>query len=251
MEWLAAIASIIVINVVLSGDNAVVIGMAAHRLPAARRRLAIVLGAGGAVVVRIVLTAVAALLLDIPYLKLLGGALLLWIAFQLLKGEEEEHEGAGSPETIRAAIQTIIVADIVMSVDNVLGVAAAAHGDTILLLFGLVLSMPIVMLGGGLIAGLLDHLWWLAYLGSGVIAWTSLDLMVLEPAIAPFLTADGLLARHVEATGAAVYEPTLLAHGLMAGATLAVLVAAHLVHRHRPSLLSRAASVARAPRLSD
>ena len=139
MEIAESIFSIVLINVVLSGDNAVVIGMAAHRLPGSQRRWAISVGTVAAIVIRIVLTAVASMLLAIPFLKLAGGALLLWIAFQLLKDEETEHEGTIVPETLRAAIQTIIVADLVMSTDNVLGIAAAAHGNNMLLILGLLL----------------------------------------------------------------------------------------------------------------
>src|SRR5205823_13914265 len=113
-----------------------VIGMAAHRLPPRQRRLAILFGGGAAIVLRIALTAVAALLLTIPGLRAIGGLLLLWIAFKLLKEEEEGAEGARTAETFRSAVLTILLADVVMSLDNVLGVAAASNGDLRLLLFG-------------------------------------------------------------------------------------------------------------------
>ena len=164
--------SIILIDLVLSGDNAVVIGMAAHRLPPRQRKMAIIFGAGAAIVLRIALTAVATLLLLLPWVRLVGGALLLWIGFKLLKEEEEQHEGTGGSERLFEAISTIIVADVVMSVDNILGVAAAAHGDIGLLIFGLVLSMIIMLAGGSLIATMIDKFWWLVYLGSAVIIWT-------------------------------------------------------------------------------
>jgi YjbE family integral membrane protein len=234
MEFIQSIVSIILINVVLSGDNAVVIGMAAHRLTGRQRRWAISVGTLGAIVVRVVLTAIASLLLTIPYLKLVGGGLLLWIAFQLLEDEEQTHLGAVLPDTLRTAIRTIIVADLVMSVDNVLGIAAAAHGDQLLLLVGLALSMPVIMLGGGLIATVLDRFWWLAYAGSGVIAWTSAELMASDPTATELLAAAGLLVEHVDSAGDAIYSPSALGYAIMAMLTVLTLLAAHYVHRYRP-----------------
>src|SRR5919198_1052008 len=179
MDTISAVLGIIVIDLVLSGDNAIVIGMAAHRLPPKQRRLAILVGGGAAILLRISLTAVAALLLTIPGLQAVGGLLLLWIAFKLLKEEEEGAEGARTAETFRSAVLTILLADVVMSLDNVLGVAAASNGD--LRLLGLVLSVAILMLGGNLVAELVDRLWWLAYVGAGVIAWTGTDLVLEDP----------------------------------------------------------------------
>lgn len=181
MEFISGLISIIVINLLLSGDNAVVIGMAAHRLEARQRKLAILFGGAAAIMLRIVLTAVAALLLTIPVLRLVGGLLLIWIAIHLLEEEEESHEGVKAAGTMRDAIVTILIADLIMSTDNVLGVAAASHGDMGLLIFGLVTSMAILMFLGGLVANLIDRFWWLAYLGSGVIAWTGATLAVEDP----------------------------------------------------------------------
>ncbi len=218
MEQLSAVLSIVVIDLVLSGDNAVVIGMAAHRLPAQQRRVAILIGGGAAIVLRMTLTAVAALLLTLPALKAVGGILLLWIAFKLLKEEEESVEGVKVAATMRAAIVTILLADFIMSLDNVLGVAAASHGDLGLLIFGLALSMAILMLGGSLIASLINRLWWLVYVGSGVIAWTGAEM---------FLSDD--LVRHAGVLPEDAELP------IAAGVTLATLGLAHYVHRHRPA----------------
>ena len=235
MELIQSIFSIFLINVVLSGDNAVVIGMAAHRLAGRQRRWAISLGTIAAVVIRVILTAIAAWLLAVPLLKLVGGALLLWIAFQLLKEEEEEHEGVAVPETLRAAIRTIIIADVVMSVDNVLGIAAVAHGDTVLLVFGLVLSMPIIMVGGGMIAAVLDRFWWLVYVGSAVIAWTGAELMESDPISGHVLAMIGLVTEHLDAAGDMIDDPTALGYLAMGLLTALTLTVAHYVHRHRPS----------------
>ncbi len=174
---LYAIVRIIVINLVLSGDNAVVIGMAAHRLPPKQRRIAILIGGGFAVVLRIILTAIAALLLQITGLQFVGGILLVWIAFKLLKEEEESKEGVRIAAGMREAVITILVADLIMSTDNVLGVAAASGGDLRLLVFGLIMSMAIIMWVGSVVAELINRFWWLSYVGAAVIAWTGATMM--------------------------------------------------------------------------
>jgi YjbE family integral membrane protein len=174
-ELIPRILQIILIDLVLSGDNAVVIGMAAHPLPMRQRRIAILVGGGAALLLRVGLTAIAALLLGLPALKAIGGILLLWIAFRLLQPEGDP--AAKEASSMRGAITTILLADFVMSLDNVLGVAAASDGDIPLLVFGLVVSMAIVMFGGSLMAGLIDRLWWLAYAGALVIAWTGADMV--------------------------------------------------------------------------
>jgi len=179
MDFLSQILRIVIIDLVLSGDNAVVIGMAAHRLPPAQRRKAILFGGGAAIVLRITLTAVAAFLLTLKGLQLAGGVLLLWIGFKLLKQEEESHEGVKVAGSMKEAVITILIADFVMSLDNVLGVAGASHGSAELLIFGLVLSMGILMFMGNLVANLINRMWWLAYAGSAVIAWTG-GRMVFE-----------------------------------------------------------------------
>ena len=218
MDLLSAVLGIVVIDLVLSGDNAVVIGMAAHRLSGQQRRLAILLGGGAAIVLRMTLTAVATVLLTLPALKAVGGLLLLWIATSLLKEEEESHEGVKQAATLRGALLTILVADLVMSTDNVLGVAAAAHGDLVLLVFGLALSMAILMLGGSLVASLINRLWWLVYVGAAVIAWTGVDLLLDDPLLAQYVD----LADEVELMVAAVV-------------TALVVGTAHVLHRRRPA----------------
>src|SRR5436309_3978865 len=217
MIALYAIFRIVVINLVLSGDNAVVIGLAAHRLPLRQRRIAIFTGGAVAVLLRIVLTATAALLLQITGLQFVGGMLLIWIAFKLLKEEEESKEGVRSAGGMREAIITILIADFIMSTDNVLGVAAASEGDLRLLIFGLVLSMAILMWMGSLVANLINRFAWLSYVGAAVIAWTG-ALMVFED---PYVVrrADWL-SRPIAYTSAALI-------------TIGVTVFAHWFHRMR------------------
>ncbi|HLI26786.1 MAG TPA: YjbE family putative metal transport protein [Chloroflexota bacterium] len=217
VELLAALGSLVIIDLTLSGDNALVIGLAAHRLPPAQRRLAIVLGGAGAVVLRAALTTATTLLFLIPALKLVGGVLLAWIAFKLLKQEEEAEEGVAAAATLWQAMRTIIAADFIMSLDNVLAIGGAAHGNVPLLVFGLVLSMGLVLFAGSLFAELINRWWWLAYVGAAVICFTA-GQMIVE---------DDLVHAYLEDL------PWLLYVGPLA-LVLVVVPAAHWFHRHRP-----------------
>lgn len=186
LDLIRAVLSIVVIDLVLSGDNAVVIGMAARRLPPDQRRRAILFGAVGAVGLRVAFTAMVALLLGIPLLQAIGGAVLVWIAFKLLR---ENHEGHNVREGVNLldAVRTIILADVIMSLDNILAVGGAAHGNLALLLFGLALSMPIIMFGSNLVATLMNRLPWLVYLGSAVLAYTAGGMILEDRIIGRFL----------------------------------------------------------------
>jgi YjbE family integral membrane protein len=215
MHFLASLIRIIIIDLALSGDNAVVIGMAAHRLPPKQRKTAILIGGAAAIGLRIVLTIIAAFLLLVPGLELVGGLLLIWIGFRLLAQEEESHEGIKIASTMREAITTILIADFVMSTDNVLGVAGASEGNIGLLFFGLALSMAILMFMGNLVAELLNRFWWLAYVGSGVIAWTGTVMVIKDPLIGRYLPF--LLRVNVYVYAVAV--------------TIATLAGAHWYHR--------------------
>jgi YjbE family integral membrane protein len=188
MQFLANILRIVIIDLALSGDNAVVIGMAAHRLPPKQRKTAIVIGGAAAIGLRIILTIIASLLLLIPGLELVGGLLLIWIGFKLLKEEEESHEGFKVASSMKEAVITILVADFIMSTDNVLGVAGASEGHIGLLLFGLILSMAILMFMGNLVAEMLNRFWWLAYLGSAVIVWTGTVMFMKDPLMTRYLS---------------------------------------------------------------
>ena len=148
-QFLLAALQIIYINILLSGDNAVVIALACRDLPPKQRRWGIIWGAAGAIVLRIVLTIFAVTLLELPWLKVVGGVLLLWIGIKLLVEDEDEDgdQAIKASDRLWAAVRTVIVADLVMSVDNVLGVAAAAKGSVPLLVFGLLVSIPLVIAG--------------------------------------------------------------------------------------------------------
>jgi len=180
-----AFAAIAVINLVLSGDNAIVIALAARNLPRAHQRLAIVWGTLGAVVVRVLLTLTVVWVLRLPGLMLAGGALLAWIAYQLLTGDG----AAGKPKVASAAsfagaIRTIVVADAVMGLDNVLGVAGAARGSVLLIVLGLATSIPIVVWGSTLILKWIERLPGLLYAGGAVLAWTAATMLLEEPFVA-------------------------------------------------------------------
>ena len=181
--WLG-LGTIVWVNIVLSGDNAVVIALAARSLPARQRKHAVLWGAGAAVLLRIILTVVAVKLLELPYLKLIGAVLLLWIAVQLLVPEEADDEDATYASAhLLGAIKTILIADLVMSVDNVLAVAAAAKGSLLLLVIGLAISIPVVVFGAAMLMGLMEKFPLLITLGAAILGWTAGDMGVTDPAI--------------------------------------------------------------------
>ena len=174
---LSKILSIIVLNLVLSGDNAVVIALATRKLPASSQNKAIVIGTAGAVVLRILLMLIAVELLTVPYVKIIGAILLFYIAYDLLKTNEEETE-VKSETTLLSAIRTIIIADLVMSLDNVLAIAGVADGHFMLAVLGLIISIPIVIFGSQVILKLMDRFPWLIWLGALLIAYTAGTMMV-------------------------------------------------------------------------
>jgi YjbE family integral membrane protein len=181
-EFWIALSQIIMINIVLSGDNAVVIALASRSLPPAQQKKAIMFGSVGAILLRVVLTFFAVYLLSLPYLKLIGAALLLWIGIGLLKGDgEEEHMESHS--SLAAAIKTIIVADLVMSLDNVLGVAAAAKGNVVLLVVGLVISVPLIIYGSTLILKLMARFPVIITIGAGLLGWVAGEMAVSDPSV--------------------------------------------------------------------
>jgi YjbE family integral membrane protein len=181
----AALGSIILTDIILSGDNAVVIALAARSLPPHQRSKAIVFGSGAAIVLRVVLTLVAAKLLQLPYLKLVGGALLLYIGIQLLIEEEDEAGGEhdAAPKGLMSAVRTILIADLVMSLDNVLAVAAAAHGDTVLLVIGLGLSIPLIVFGSTLLLGVMQRFPIIITLGGALLGYLAGEMFASDPGL--------------------------------------------------------------------
>jgi len=187
-EFWSALAAIVAIDLVLAGDNAIVIALAARNLPVALRRRAIVWGTLGAVAVRAALTSGVLFLLELPGLRFAGGVLLAWIAYRLLTGDD----GAGGREVAPAtgfwgAMRTIVIADAVMGLDNVLGVAGAAHGSVVLVVLGLAISVPIVVWGSTLVLKCIERLPALLYLGGAVLAWTAAQMIMDEPFVRELL----------------------------------------------------------------
>ena len=179
---LIGLFSIILIDLVLSGDNAVVIGMAVRDLPGQLRKQAILVGTLGAIGLRVTFTILAALLLEVPYLRTAGGFLLFWIAAKLVRAEEEEAR-INSAASFWQAVTLIIVADFTLSLDNILAVAGAANGHLGLLTFGLFLSIPILMLGSAAIAKLLNLWPWLNWIGALIIVWAGAQLISHDPSM--------------------------------------------------------------------
>ena len=184
--WLAGI-EIIVINILLSGDNAVVIALACRNLPAHQRRWGVFWGAGGAIALRIVLTFFAISLLDLPWLKIVGGLLLLWIGVKLIADDGGEGHEVKASDQLFAAVRTIVVADLVMSLDNVIGVAAAAKGSLFLLVFGLVVSIPLVIVGSQLIMKAIERFPILVMAGGGLLGYVAGEMAVTDNAVAGWI----------------------------------------------------------------
>jgi len=181
-EFWARWLGIVVIDLSLAGDNALVIAMAVLSLPPRQRMIGLIGGTVGAVVLRIVLIAVITQILLIPFLQALGGLVLVWIAIKLVRQDASDTKGHKVREvaTLWEAIGIIIVADLIMSLDNVLAVAATAHGDLTLVLFGIGLSIPIVICGSTLLARLMDRFRWIVWLGGGVLGWVAGDLAITD-----------------------------------------------------------------------
>jgi YjbE family integral membrane protein len=183
-EFFSALLAIIVIDLVLAGDNAIVIAMAARKLPPNLQKQAIIWGALGAIAVRSAMTLMVVFLLNIPGLMLIGGLLLVWIAYKLLnqdKDDDGEHDQAST--SFWGAMKTIVIADAVMGLDNVLAVAGASHGSYVLVVLGLLISIPIVVWGSTQILKLLERYPSIIYIGAGVLAWTAAKMITSEPMV--------------------------------------------------------------------
>ena len=178
-EFFTTLLSIIVIDLVLAGDNAIVIGLAARNLPKNQQKKAIILGTVGAIIIRAIATMLVVYLLNIPGLHLIGGLLLLWIAYKLMT-EEDQHE-VKSGSSLSAAIWTIVIADAAMGIDNVLAVAGAAGGSFALVLIGLLISIPVVVWGSTIIIKFMEKYPIIIFVGAAIITWTASKMIVKEP----------------------------------------------------------------------
>ena len=202
-EFWLGLGKIIWINIILSGDNAVVIALAARSLAPEQQRKAIFWGTAAAVVLRVALTVVAVKLMELPWLQIVGGLLLLWIGVQLLaegddgEGEAKEHGSLG------AAIRTILVADLVMSLDNVIGVAAAANGNLVLLVLGLAIAIPIVIFGSTLMIKVMERYPVIVTVGAGLIGWVGGETIASDKVVLPWIAHQSLAYYLAAAVGAA------------------------------------------------
>jgi YjbE family integral membrane protein len=210
LEW-NAILQIIIIDILLGGDNAVVIALACRNLPPKHRRQGIIWGAAGAIVLRVILITVAVALLKVPFLKLVGGLLLLWIGVKLIAPHEEgadEHGNIKGSDKLLAAIKTIIVADFVMSLDNVIAIAGAAeHADpsqrTGLIIFGLLVSVPFIIFGSQIILRLLDRFPVIVLAGGALLGWIAGGLIVTDPVTVSAIPQTDVVRYAASAAGAA------------------------------------------------
>jgi YjbE family integral membrane protein len=187
-----ALINIIFIDLILAGDNAIVIGMAAKKLPHGIQKKAILYGTAGAVVLRILATLVVVWLLKIPWLLAIGGAMLIFIAYKVL-ADEGNHNEVEAKTSLWAAVRTIVIADAAMGLDNVIAVAGASRQHMVLVVLGLLISVPIVIWGSTLFIKLLELLPWISYVGAGVLAYTAAHMITMEPHFLPFFEDKPLL----------------------------------------------------------
>lgn len=187
LQFFTALFSIFIINIVLSGDNAVVIALASRRLPQNQQKKAILWGSSGAIILRIILTLIAAVLLEIPFLQFIGGLLLIWIAYNLLNSDTDESDHVKAAGNLRKAIQTVIVADLVMSLDNALAIASIAGEHFLLIIFGLGLSVPLIIWGSSLLMMLMEKFPIIIWAGAGLLAWTAGDMINKDDFIEKYL----------------------------------------------------------------
>ena len=237
VEWFAtlnwgAIGQIIIIDILLGGDNAVIIALACRNLPPRHRRQGIFWGAAGAIILRVILITIAVWLLDIPFLKLVGGVLLLWIGIKLIApaDEDDSHVNIEASDKLWSAIKTIIVADLIMSLDNVVAIAGVAEQadpahQTGLIIFGLLVSVPFIIFGSQIVLKLLDRFPIIVLLGGALLGWIAGGLIVGDVFIEP----------HVPKTA-------YVAYGASAVGALLVVVVAKLLARRRRRLTSQSAS---------
>jgi YjbE family integral membrane protein len=192
-EFLSRLWAIILIDLLLAGDNALVIALAVRSLPKRQQLLGRVFGTVGAVLLRVTLIALATALLKVPLLQLLGGLLLMWIAVKLVRPPAEQETRVREGTSLRRAIGIIVVADTVMSFDNVLGVAGAAQGDMRLVVFGIALSIPIVVWGSGLLARLMARFTWIIWLGGGLLGYVAGEMVLADEVVGRSMAGAHLL----------------------------------------------------------
>jgi YjbE family integral membrane protein len=199
LDFLSAFVSIVLIDLILSGDNAVVIALAVRSLPREKRQKAIIIGSGAAVLLRVVLTFFAIQLLAIPYLKVVGGVMIIWIAIKLFLEDSSDHNDIKSSDSFFKAIRVILVADFVMSLDNVIAVAAASKGSMFLIIFGLVLSIPLVVGTSTFLLKLIDRYPVIIMLGAAILGKVGGEMIISDPVVVKLLNPDKIVTYAFEA----------------------------------------------------
>ncbi|GAB7387036.1 TerC family protein [Bacillaceae bacterium] len=187
LQFLQGLVQVIIVDLILSGDNAVVIALAARRLPQDQRRKAVIWGSAGAVGLRLLFMFIAAELLQIPFLQFVGGVLLVWIAIKLLIQEDDKHGEIKEASSLGEAVRTIIMADVVMSLDNVLAIVGVAHGNFLLIAIGIGLSIPLIFWGSKMLMYLMERFPIIVYIGSGILAWAAGEMIVKDKIVNRFL----------------------------------------------------------------
>ena len=234
-EFWLALGQIIIIDILLGGDNAVVIALACRKLPAAQRTKGILWGTAGAIVLRVVLIAFAMTLLALPFLKFVGALLLVWIGVKLLAPDEEGHGDVQGSDKLLAAIKTIIVADLVMSVDNVIAIAGAAQNagehSFLLVVLGLLISIPIIVWGSQLVIKLMERFPFIITLGGMLLGWIAGGMLVTDPVFANHDKWQWMLKMPLEATGGEVLA--MVKYGASVAGALLVLAAGKAILARR------------------
>ncbi len=230
--FFVSLIQVIWIDILLSGDNAIVIALACRSLPAHQRKLGILLGSGVAVGLRIVFALVVSYLLAVPYLRIIGGLLLFWIAVKLIRGEDDEGHEIEASDSLWRAVRTIAIADAVMSLDNVVAIAAASKGHPELFIFGLLLSIPLIMVGATLITQMITRFPFLVWAGAALLGWIAAEMIVTDPALMSWLSGNPSLVVP-DASEASGFHPTKpLLYGAAALGALFVVVTGFLLARN-------------------
>jgi YjbE family integral membrane protein len=237
--WLG-LGAIVWVNIILSGDNAVVIALAARSLPEKQQKQAVFWGAAAAVVLRVVLTVVAVELLRLPYLKIIGGALLFWIALKLLMPEDDDGDDVVSSSHLVGAIKTILIADLVMSLDNVIAVAAVAKDSFMLLVLGLLISIPLVVYGATMLMKLMARYPAIITVGAALIGFVAGEMMVTDPVVIGWFEQSAYWMVDLEVLNVAGHKLEVSVAGLI-GAILVVVAGKWLARRKQAKTEDRAA----------
>jgi YjbE family integral membrane protein len=226
------ILQIVWIDLLLSGDNAIVIALACRNLPEDKRKIGMLLGAGVAIGLRIIFAVMISYLLGVPFLKLIGGLLLLWIGIKLAMGEDEAHESVDGSTQMWQAVKTIAIADAVMSLDNVLAISAASHGNVWLFTFGLLLSIPLIIFGSQIITSIIERFPIFIWLGAALLGWIAGEMIVQDTVLVNWAktSAPGLLGPNTDVPGG-IGPSAIVEYAAQAACALIVIGAAYVLRR--------------------